>query len=100
MENITPPRDLGHNNAVKRPHLNLKENNIYEILSKNDDEEIIDILQKVVNKIEYKLNRCERFLLRNKDEILLSYYTEGYYNGRARAFEDMLDYIKDTLNEE
>lgn len=97
MENKSARRDLGHNNVVKRPHLNIAETNIYEIIN---EEKIIDKLQKVVDKIEHRLNRCENFLNDNKDEVSLSYYTEGYYNGRARAFEDMLDYIKDTLNEE
>ena len=40
---------------------------------------------------------CERFLSDNQDNIKLSYYTEGYYNGRARAFEDVIDLISDTI---
>lgn len=29
-----------------------------------------------------------------------SYYSEGYYNGRARAFEDAIDLIKDITEKE
>ena len=96
MENKSARRDLGHNNVVKRPHLNIAETNIYEIFN---EEKVVDKLQKVVDKIEHRLNRCEDFLIANKEEVSLSYYTEGYYNGRAGAFEDMLDCIEEILNE-
>ena len=42
------------------------------------------LLQRIVDKIEHKFEHCERFLSDNQDNIKLSYYTEGYYNGRAR----------------
>ena len=43
------------------------------------------------------LEHWERFLSDNQDNIKLSYYTEGYYNGRARALEDVIDLISDTI---
>ena len=87
-------RDLGHNNIVKRQHLVVAEiDNIYN----NCEVQVIENLQKIVDKIEHKLNRCEEFLDNNKDCISLSYYSEGYYNGRARAFEDILDIIEENL---
>ena len=55
------------------------------------------LLQRIVDKIEHKFEHCECFLSDNQDNIKLSYYTEGYYNGRARAFEDIIDLISDTI---
>lgn len=55
------------------------------------------LLQRIVDKIEHKFEHCERFLSDNQDNIKLSYYTEGYYNGRARALEDVIDLISDTI---
>ena len=55
------------------------------------------LLQRIVDKIEHKFEHCERFLSDNQDIIKLSYYTEGYYNGRARALEDVIDLISDTI---
>ena len=88
-------RDLGHNNIIKRQHLVVSEiDNIYN----NCEVQVIEELQKkIIDKIEHKLDRCEKFLDNNQDCISLSYYSEGYYNGRARAFEDVLDIIKENL---
>ena len=87
-------RDLGHNNVVKRQHLVVdKIDNIYD----NCEVQVIENLQKIVDKIEHKLNRCEEFLDNNQDCTSLSYYSEGYYNGRARAFEDVLGIIEENL---
>ena len=55
------------------------------------------LLQRIVDKIEHKFEHCERFLSDNQDIIKLSYYTEGYYEGRARALEDVIDLISDTI---
>ena len=55
------------------------------------------LLQSIVDKIEHKFEHCERFLSDNQDIIKLSYYTEGYYDGRARALEDVIDLISDTI---
>ena len=55
------------------------------------------LLQRIVDKIEHKFEYCERFLSGNQDIIKLSYYTEGYYDGRARALEDVIDLISDTI---
>ena len=55
------------------------------------------LLQRIVDKIEHKCEHCERFLSDNQDIIKLSYYTEGYYDGRARALEDVIDLISDTI---
>lgn len=30
-------------------------------------------------------------------ELQVNDYTEGYYNGRARALEDVIDLISDTI---
>lgn len=90
-------RDLGHNNVVKRPHLVIAKTNIYDICN---SDKVTEKLQKIVDKIEHRLTRCENFLNDNKDEISLSYYTEGYYNGRARAYEDIIDIIDEYLNEQ
>lgn len=87
-------RDTGHNNIIKRPHLELYKLDLPTCL-----EDAVPVFQKMVYKIEHKLKRCEDFLSNNKNEIRLSYYTEGYYNGRARAFEDIIDLIKDVINE-
>ena len=92
-ENISARRDLGHNNAVKRSHLIIDDTYIYDF----DRWELADKLQEIVDKIEHKFNRCEEFLINNKENLALSYYSEDYYNGRARAFEDILDIINDTL---
>ena len=62
----------------------------------NESDNVV-LLQRIVNKIEHKFEHCERFLSDNQDNIKLSYYTEGYYNGRARAFEDIIDLISDTI---
>ena len=62
----------------------------------NESDNVI-LLQRIVNKIEHKFEHCERFLSDNQNNIKLSYYTEGYYNGRARAFEDVIDFISDTI---
>ena len=62
----------------------------------NESDNVV-LLQRIVNKIEHKFEHCERFLSDNQDNIKLSYYTEGYYNGRARAFEDVIDFISDTI---
>lgn len=43
MKNKSALRDLGHNNVVKRPHLNIAETDIYEII---DEVKVIDKLQK------------------------------------------------------
>ena len=85
-------RDTGHNNAVRREHLK-----VYELDLPTYLEDAIPVLQKIVDKIEHKFERCEKFLSKNKDEVLLSYYTEGYYNGRARAFEDIIDVITNVI---
>lgn len=92
---INPDRDLGHNNSVRREHLNIEKGT--EVPSYIKDSPTRVLLQHIVNKIEHKFERCENFLSINKGEISLSYYAEGYYNGRARAFEDVIDLIKDTL---
>lgn len=92
---MTTCRDLGNNNVVKRPHLVIAETNIYDICNSDS---VTEKLQKIVDKIEHRLTRCENFLNDNKDEISLSYYTEGYYNGRARAYEDTIDIIDEYLN--
>ena len=55
------------------------------------------LLQRIVDKIEHKFEYCERFLSDNQDIIKLSYYTEGYYECRARALEDVIDLISDTI---
>lgn len=62
----------------------------------NESDNVV-LLQRIVNKIEHKFEHCERFLSDNQNNIKLSYYTEGYYNGRARAFEDVIDFISDTI---
>nr|DAT97169.1 MAG TPA: hypothetical protein [Crassvirales sp.] len=85
-------RDTGHNNAVKREHLE-----IYKLDLPTYLEDAVPVLQKIADKIEHKFERCEKFLSENKDEVSLSYYTEGYYNGRARAFEDIIDVITDVI---
>ena len=90
-------RDLGHNNVIKRPHLVIAKTNFNNIY---DSDKATEKLQKIVDKIEHRLTRCENFLNDNKDEISLSYYTEGYYNGRARAYEDIIDIIDEYLNEQ
>lgn len=92
-------RDLKHNNVVKKPHLIVVKTNIYDIYDVYDPDKVIKKLQKIVDKIEHRLTRCENFLNDNKDQISLSYYTEGYYNGRARAYEDIIDIITKYLNE-
>lgn len=91
-------RDLGENNAVKRPHLDVwnteyAQDNVYGRSS-------VKAIQSIIDKIEHKLERCEKFLENNQDNISLSYYTEGYYNGRARALEDVIDTFTDCLNDE
>ena len=62
----------------------------------NESDNVV-LLQRIVNKIEHKFEHCERFLSDNQNNIKLSYYTEGYYNGRARAFENVIDLISDTI---
>ena len=62
----------------------------------NESDNVV-LLQRIVDKIEHKFEHCERFLSDNQDNIKLSYYTEGYYNGRARALEDVIDLISDTI---
>ena len=62
----------------------------------NESDNVV-LLQRIVDKIEHKFEYCERFLSDNQDNIRLSYYTEGYYNGRARALEDVIDLISDTI---
>lgn len=88
-------RDLGNNNVAKRLHLVISKAKIYDIC---ESDKVTEKLQKVVDKIEHKLTKCENFLNDNKDEISLSYYTEGYYNGRAGAYEDVIDIIDEYLN--
>lgn len=95
MKSKCTRRDLGRNNMVKRPHLVMAETKIYDIC---DADRITETLQKVVDTIEHRLTKCENFLNDNKDEISLSYYTEGYYNGRASTYEDILDIINEYLN--
>lgn len=94
---ILKRRDLGHNNAVKRPHLD-----IWQIKTPFyiEDYRVIEYLQQIVDKIEHKFERCEEFLANNQDLMTCSYYSEGYYNGRARAFEDVIDLIKDITEKE
>lgn len=91
-------RDFGHNNAVKRKHLVIKPYRIWDVFESS--EKMAKKLQSIVDKIEHKENKCEEFLNNNKDNISLSYYTEGYYNGRARALEEVLDILEEELNEE
>ena len=62
----------------------------------NESDNVV-LLQRIVDKIEHKFEHCERFLSDNQDNIKLSYYTEGYYDGRARALEDVIDLISDTI---
>lgn len=57
----------------------------------------VTLLQRIVNKIEHKFEHCEKFLSDNQDNIKLSYYTDGYYNGRARAFEDVIDTVRKII---
>lgn len=87
-------RDNGHNNSVKREHLE-----VYDLDLPRCLEDSVPVLQRMIDKIEHKFERCEKFLSENKDQVSLSYYTEGYYNGRARAFEDIIDVITDTIKE-
>lgn len=97
MKNKSKGRDLGHNNVVKRSHLIISKTDIYNIY---DTDTITKKLQKIVDKVEHRLDRCEKFLDNNSGEISLSYYTEGYYNGRARAYEDVIDIITEYLKEQ
>ena len=62
----------------------------------NESDNVV-LLQRIVDKIKHKFEHCERFLSVNQDIIKLSYYTEGYYDGRARALEDVIDLISDTI---
>lgn len=94
-KSINPPRDLGKNNSVAREHLDIWKKEDIPNYIKNNPTRVL--LQRIINKIEHKFNHCEEFLDNNKDDLSLSYYSEGYYNGRARAFEDTLDFIKDIL---
>lgn len=87
-------RDNGHNNPVRREHLE-----VYKLDLPTCLEDAVPVLQKIVDKIEHKFERCEKFLSENKDEVYLSYYTDGYYNGRARAFEDVIDVITDVIKD-
>lgn len=97
MKNKSKGRDLGHNNVVKRPHLIIYKTDIYNMYNTDT---ITEKLQKIVDKVEHRLDRCEEFLDNNSDEISVSYYTEGYYNGRARAYEDVIDIIMEYLKEQ
>ena len=67
------------------------------MLQRINESRNVVLLQRIVDKIEHKFEHCERFLSDNQDNIKLSYYTEGYYNGRARALEDVIDLISDTI---
>lgn len=96
--NKATKRDLGHNNVVKRPHLDVWKTEFIHCCDYN--EETIKRISKIIHKIEHKLERSEEFLKNNKDEISLSYYSEGYYNGRARAMEEIIDVFEEVLNEE
>lgn len=87
-------RDIGYHNPVRREHLE-----IYKLDLPTCVEDAAPILQKIVDKIEHKFEKCEKFLSENKDEVYFSYYTDGYYNGRARALEDVIDTITDALKE-
>ena len=91
---IKPPRDLGPDNSVRREHLDIWKLNIQAYL--NNELDNVVLLQRIVDKIEHQFEHCERFLSDNQDNIKLSYYTEGYYNGRARALEDVIDLRSDT----
>ena len=90
-----PRRDLGKNNSVRRKHLDIKDHQKFPISENNKD--IRTLIQGIVDKIEHKFKHCEKFLADNQDDLSLSYYSEGYYNGRARAFEDTLDLIEEVL---
>ena len=92
---INAPRDLGPNNSVRREHLDIWQVDLPSYLI-NESRNVV-LLQRIVDKIEHKFEHCERFLSDNQDNIKLSYYTEGYYNGRARALEDVIDLISDTI---
>lgn len=92
---INPPRDLGENNSVRREHLDIWKADLPSYLI-NESRNVV-LLQSIVDKIEHKFEHCERFLSDNQDIVKLSYYTDGYYNGRARAFEDIIDLISDTI---
>lgn len=92
---INPPRDLGPNNSVRREHLDIWKVDLPSYLI-NESRNVV-LLQRIVDKIEHQFEHCERFLSDNQDNIKLSYYTEGYYNGRARALEDIIDLISDTI---
>lgn len=92
-------RDLGENNAVKRDHLDVAWKTTFGNRS-DFDRDAVDRFQAIINKVERRLEHTEKFIEANQDNISLSYYTEGYYNGRARAFEDVIDIITDVLNEE
>lgn len=92
---INPPRDLGPNNSVRREHLDIWKLDLPSYL--NNELDNVVLLQRIVDKIEHQFEHCERFLSDNQNNIKLSYYTEGYYNGRARAFEDVIDFISDTI---
>ena len=90
-------RDLGHNNVVKRSHINIYEHPFPRYI---EDDRTLEFLQRIINKIEHKIESCEKFLAENQDIISLSYYTEGYYNGRVRSFEEILDTIEELLEDE
>ena len=90
MKTVQIKRHLNVLNAGIRTIQTLMQQRINE--SRN-----VVLLQRIVDKIEHKFEHCERFLSDNQDNIKLSYYTEGYYNGRARALEDVIDLISDTI---
>lgn len=92
-------RDLGKDNVVKRDHLDVVRKTTFG-KSSDFDRDAVDRFQTIIDKIEHRLEHCEKFLENNQDNISLSYYTEGYYNGRARAFEDVIDIMTNVLNEE
>lgn len=94
-KSINPRRDLGKNNSVRKKHLDMKDYQKFPISEDNKD--IRTILQKIIDKIEHKFEHCEKFLADSQEDLSLSYYSEGYYNGRARAFEDTLDLIEEVL---
>lgn len=94
-EIVNPNRDLGDNNSVRREHLDIWKLDLPSYVTAEYD--TVTLLQRIVNKIEHKFEHCEKFISDNQDNIKLSYYTDGYYNGRARAFEDVIDTIKEII---